>query len=444
MNSDELYLQTKPRTLFMTAAIPGAISMVASSLYSVFDSMFVGKFLGTTAFAALGLAMPVIVINFALADLVGVGSSVPISIFLGKGRKKDASSYFTFACLLIVVTGLLSGAAIYAGAPMLMRVMGAEGELLELSVRYARIYALFSPLTTVNFALDNYLRICGRINTSMFLNIFSSAFTIALELLFIVVLGWGIEGAALGANVAMLAVVLFGVGFFLRGKESLRFVRPRPSLAMLGQIYKNGISTFLTNIAGRVFSIVMNVMLLRFGGQDAVAVYGVVMTITAIIEQVLYGMVDSMQPSIGFNYGAGRVDRVKALEKYVLIAGAAISCTGFAVMALVPAQVSAPFLEDLSLLGTAVQAVRITSLTYVVRWVFVVIMGLFMALERPYPAMAISVCSASVFPFAVLVALLPLGLTSLWWNYTVSAVLTTVLALALFRWLKSDLFAEVG
>ena len=425
----------------MKAAIPGAISMVASSLYSVFDSMFVGKYLGTTAFAALGLAMPLIIINFALADLVGVGSSVPISIFLGKGKDKEANNYFTSSSLLIVLTGLLSGALIYALAPFFMQLMGAEGDLLTLSVKYARIYAIFSPLTTINFALDNYLRICGRIRTSMFLNIFSSIFTILLELLFIVVLDWGIEGAALGANLSMLAIVLFAVSFFSRGKEQLKYVKPQFSGEMIGHIYKNGISTFLTNIAGRVFSIVMNIMLLKFGGEAAVAVYGVVMTIAGIIEQLLYGMIDSMQPSIGYNYGAERIDRVKALEKYVVITGAVISITGFALMAIFPGQIATPFLEDMLLLDMAILAVRIASLTYLVRWIFATIQGLFMALERPWPATAISVCSASVFPLLLIAALLPFKLTGLWCNYAASAFLTAILALILFKKYKNKLFA---
>lgn len=440
MDSQNLYLKTKPLSLFTKAAIPGAISMVASSLYTVFDSMFVGKHVGTTAFAALGLVMPLIVINFALADLVGVGSSVPISILLGKGKEKEANNYFTFSSLLIVLTGLLSGILIYCLSPDFIRLMGAEGELLHLSIKYARIYALFSPLTTINFALDNYLRICGKIKTSMFLNIFSSIFTILLDLIFIIIFKWGIEGSALGANIAMLAIVVFAVIYFSKGKLQLKYVKPVFSFEMLGQIYKNGISTFLTNIAGRVFSIVMNIMLLKFGGAGAVAVYGVVMTLTGILEQILYGMIDSMQPSVSYNFGAGRIDRVKELEKYIIITSAVISFLGFSLMVIFPGFLATVFLEDMSLLDMSVTAIRIASITYIFRWIFVTIQGLFMALEYPLPSTIISVSSASIFPFILIVLLLPFKLTGLWWNYTVASLLTAVLALALYKKYKNTLF----
>ena len=102
MNSHRLYLDTKPSRLFFKAAIPGGISMLASSMYQIFDAIFVGKYLGTTAFAALGLVYPLIIVNFALSDLVGVGASVPISIALGRKEEDKANNYFTCACLLIL------------------------------------------------------------------------------------------------------------------------------------------------------------------------------------------------------------------------------------------------------------------------------------------------------------------------------------------------------
>ena len=140
MNSRTLYLDTKPGRLFLKAAVPGAVSMLASSLYQIFDSIFVGKFIGTTAFAALGLAFPLIIVNFALSDLVGIGSSVPISIMLGQKDDENANNYFTCAAILIVLTGILSGTLMFLLAPAYMAMMGADGQLLALGVRYIRTY----------------------------------------------------------------------------------------------------------------------------------------------------------------------------------------------------------------------------------------------------------------------------------------------------------------
>ena len=159
MDSHNLFASTKPSRMFFIAAIPGAISMLASALYQTIDGVFVGRFLGSTEFAALNLAMPFVIINFALADLIGVGSAVPISVCLGRKQEKKANNIFTCACLMIFIAGIVVGALLFAAAPLLMRIMGAEGEFAEFAVQYLRVYALCSPLTTIVFATDNFLRI---------------------------------------------------------------------------------------------------------------------------------------------------------------------------------------------------------------------------------------------------------------------------------------------
>lgn len=436
----ELYLQTQPARLFFKAAVPGGISMLASSLYFVFDAIFVGKFIGTTAFAALGLALPLVIINFAMAELIGVGSAVPISIFLGKKEDDRANNYFTCAVLLIMLTGLASGLLIYFGAPAFMRFIGATGNLLAAAVEYVRIYAVFSPLTPLIFALDNYLRISGKMRTSMYLNIFMSTLTIALEFVLIVVYSLGIRGAALGSCLAMSACVAIGVAMFVPGKLQLRFVRPCFSKAMLAQIYKNGAAPFLTNISGRIFSIVMNILLLRFGGEAAVAIYGVIMTVAGIIEMLLYGVMDSLQPAIGYNYGAERFDRVKTLEKYVLLAGASISLTGGLALFAFPAAIATPFLEDVSLLELAIVAIRISGFAYLFKWFGTAMQCFFMALAKPLPTLFLSLASALGFPLLLVPLLLPLRLLGLWLNFPLAAFLSAVLAIILIVNLKNTLF----
>ena len=257
MNSRALYLDTKPGRLFMKTAVPGAVSMLASSMYQIFDSIFVGKFIGTTAFAALGLAFPLIIINFALSDLVGIGSSVPISIMLGQKDDENANNYFSCACLWVFLTGIFSGTLMFLIAPTYMAMMGAEGALLQVGVRYIRMYALFSPFVPILYSLDNFFRVAGRPNVSMWLNIAMSIGTVIFESVLILGLDMGIDGAAIGACSAMSICVIIGISLFARGKMQMKFVKPRFSWSMMGQIYKNGFPVFLTNVAGRVFSMVI-------------------------------------------------------------------------------------------------------------------------------------------------------------------------------------------
>ena len=191
--------------------------MLASALYQTIDGVFVGQFLGATAFAALNLAMPFVIINFSLADLIGVGSSVPISVNLGKENSREAHNIFTCACLMIIGAGVVIGAIMFAAAPLLMRLMGAEGEFARLAVQYLRVYALCSPVTTIIFAVDNYLRICGYIRGSMGLNIFMSIVSAGLEFLFLGVFHWGIWAAALATCSGMCISAAIAFIPFFRG-----------------------------------------------------------------------------------------------------------------------------------------------------------------------------------------------------------------------------------
>ena len=309
MDHNTLFAKTPPGKLFVLAALPGAIGMLASALYQLIDGILVGQVLGDTAFAAINLAMPFVIINFALADLIGVGSAVPISVRLGQKEEKAANNIFTCACLMIVGTGALIGAVLFFAAPLLFQLLGAEPELAALAVQYLRVYALLSPLTTIIFASDNYLRICGKIRMSMWLNILMSILTAVLEFFLLAVLKWGIWAAALASSLGMIACVAIALYPFARGKLQLKFCRPRFSVPMVKQIVACGSPNFLNNISGRVTSIIMNAVLLRVGGQNAVSIYGILMYVDGLIQPLMYGCCDSLQPAVSYNWGAGSKGR---------------------------------------------------------------------------------------------------------------------------------------
>ena len=324
MSSSELYTKTSPIKLFFMIAIPGAISMIASSLWGVFDGIFVGNLLGEGAFAALNLAFPFVMLSFALSDMVGVGSAVHISIFLGKKDNENANNYFTCACLLILIISVFMGVILFFLAPTLMIWMGADEGISKMGVEYLRVYALATPFTSMIFAVDNFLRICGKIKGSMLLNIVMSILILGLEYIFLAVLKMKIGGSALAVSCGMIVCTIIAFYPFVRGKLALKFVRPKLHLYMIRQIVAGGAPNFLSNIAGRLTSIVMNVVLLKIGGAIAVSVYGVLLYVGDTLLQFLYGTCDGMQPAIGYNWGARNISRVKSL-----MSCSTIACAGF-------------------------------------------------------------------------------------------------------------------
>ena len=439
MDSKQLFAHTPPVKLFFIAAIPGAISMLASSLYGMLDGIFVGRILGDMSFAALNLAFPFVMINFSLADLIGVGSAVPISISLGQKKDEEANNIFTCACLMIVATGALIGAVLYAGAPFLIRMMGAEGELADLAVQYMRVYALCSPVTTIVFAMDNYLRICGKIRFSMGLNIFMSALSAILEFVFLFVFRWGVWGAAAATCSGMFVCALIAFGPFLFGRMQLRLSRPRFSLKLIRQIIACGSPNFLNNIAGRITSILMNTVLLRLGGADAVSIYGILMYTGDFIQPILYGVCDSLQPAVGYNWGAGTYGRVRAIEKCCFSAAAVISILSAFCIFLFPRQIAVLFTGQAAFLDMAVFALKLFSLTYLTRWFSFAVQSYMLAVDHPLFASMISVATALVFPVILVAVFWPLQLTGLWLNFAATSLLAGILAAVLFRRFQKEM-----
>lgn len=433
MESKTLFARTAPVKLFFIASIPGAISMLASALYQMFDGVFVGQFLGPTAFAAINLAMPFVIINFSLADLIGVGASVPISINLGQKKEKAASNIFTCAVLMIIGTGFVIGAALFFSAPTLIRLMGAEGEFADLAVSYIRVYAACSPFVTIVFAMDNFQRICGLIRRSMLLNILMSATNAVLEFIFLGVFHWNIWAAALANCTGSLICVLLSLIPFLQKKTILRFVRPRFHFPMIRQIVACGTPNFLNNIAGRITSILLNAILVRLGGETAVSIYGVLMYTDGFVQPLMYGMCDSLQPAVGFNWGAGKFSRVRAIERCCFMAAAVICGLALIAVLLLPETLTRLFMTGLTpeTLQMAVFAIRLFALTYITRWISFATQSYMLAIEKPLPASMISVSTALVFPVILVAALWPLGLTGIWLNFAATSVLAAVLSVVI-------------
>lgn len=432
-----MYATMAPWRLFFAVALPGMISMFTMSVYSIIEGVFIGQKLGEAALAAVNIALPVVMINFSLADMVGVGSSAPISIALGQKDDKTANNYFSCAMLLILGVSVAMGCLMFFAAEPLVRLMGAEESVVGTATRYTRTYAVFSPLTTVFFAMDNYLRISGYVKTSMFINIFSNVATIGLLVVFLLVLEMDVVGSALAACIAMCGCSVAALIPFLRKKTLLKFVKPKFSGAMLRRIVSCGAPTFLNNIAGRVTSVLMNVSLMTLGaralgvggGTTAVAAYSVLMYASDLCQPLLYGMSDSLAPALGFNWGAEDYRRVRKIAKCNYLGGCIVSVAATAVLFFGAEFVAALFVDagETQLLTLATHALKLFCLTYLVRWFPMTTQSFLSAIGKPLYATALSVCVALVFPALLLGGLWSFGLDGIWLNMFGTAVFSSVL-----------------
>ena len=208
---------------------------------------------------------------------------------------------------------------------------------------------------------------------------------------------------------------------------------------MIRQIVSCGAPNFLNNIAGRLTSILMNMLLVRLGGERAVSIYGILMYVEGVIQPLLYGMCDSLQPAVGCNWGAGEIGRVKAIERCCFTASAVLSLLSTAVILLFPEPIAVLFMGEAGgdFLAEMVFALQLFALTYLTRWFSFATQSWMLAIEKPLYASLISVsppwcsrCCLSCF--------VALGLTGLWMNFAGTALLAALLAIwVLLRLRKS-------
>ena len=436
-----MYRTMSPWRLFFVVALPGMISMFAMSIYSIIEGAFIGQKLGESAFAAVNIAMPLVFINFSLADLIGVGASAPISIALGQNDKKTANNVFSCSVIMIFLTSIFMGVLMYFAAVPLVKLMGADDLLLDTAVRYMRTIAVMSPLSTIFFAMDNYLRISGFVKTSMLLNIGSNVLTIGLLFYFLIICEMDVVGSALAASLSMCICSLIAFVPFVAKKTLLRFVRPKFSFSMIKTVASCGSPVFLSNIAGRVTAILMNISLMTLGvkylgeggGTTAVAAYAVLMYSGDMCQPLLYGMSDSLSPAIGYNWGAMNWGRVRKIVKCNYIGTAVVSLTATLLLVLFARPLVSLFAgaEDAALLELASHALGLFGLAYIFRWFSITTQSFLSAIKKPVQATIISVAVALVFPVVVLGSFWGLGLDGIWLNMTGTSALAFVLSFVL-------------
>lgn len=432
----ENFVNLTPHKLFLRCAVPAMVTSVFGALFSVADGLFVGRFIGEDALAAVNLIMPVIMIVEALSNMIATGSSVNISILLGEKKREDASAVFSFSVKFILIFSCILGLLGFFLAKPFVQLLspGASGIAVGYTVDYLKVYAVFAPLIPVYFALDNYLRVCSKEKLSMTVGIVTQALNIVLDFIVVVVLGKGVTAVAITSCISIGLGSVFMLVFFAGKRADLRYTKNTITAASFLRILANGFSEFFSNIAVSVMSIVMNLFLLKYGGTTAVAAFSVVMYVDSIIGMLNFGLCDSLQPSISYCYGARLIERVKEIFRLVVIASVSISFIAFLFMFFAGPYIAPVFIKpgDKDLLAVSITAIKIFSFSYIVGWVDMCFSSYFTALDRPARSLIVSIFGTLFFPILFLIILTSKwGLNGVWLMPTVAGIASGILTLLL-------------
>ena len=305
------------RSLLMKYALPGIIAMTASSLYNMVDSIFIGHGVGAMALSGLTVAKPFMDICAAFGTLVGVWASSLVAIKLGEKDYRSANDVLANVVLLNVLLGaLVMAVGLYWLDPILY-AFGASDVTIAYAREYMEIILWGNILTHIYYGLNSMLRSIGHPKIAMYATIHAVVVNIILDPIFIFVLDMGVRGAALATMISQLVSVIIELVIFLNPKEVIYFHRGIWRLKRDITMRALGIGTapFLMHMASCFVVIVLNNQLKRYGGDMAIATFGMTNRFMFFFAMIIMGLNQGMQPIVGYNYGAKLFDRmVRALK----------------------------------------------------------------------------------------------------------------------------------
>ena len=300
------------RSLLMKYALPGIIAMTASSLYNMVDSIFIGHGVGAMALSGLTVAKPFMDICAAFGTLVGVGASSLVAIKLGEKDYRSANDVLANVVLLNVLLGaMVMVVGLYWLDPILY-AFGASDVTIAHAREYMEIILWGNILTHIYYGLNSMLRSIGHPKVAMYATILAVVVNIILDPIFIFVLDMGVRGAALATIISQLVSVIIELVIFLNPKEVIYFHRGIWRLKRDITMRALGIGTapFLMHMASCFVVIVLNNQLKRYGGDLAIATFGMTNRFMFFFAMVVMGLNQGMQPIVGYNYGAKLFDRM--------------------------------------------------------------------------------------------------------------------------------------
>ena len=425
------------RLLKFTA--PSIAMMVFTSIYGVIDGFFVSNFTSKTAFAAVNLIFPYIMILGAFGFMLGTGGTALVAKILGEGDKRRANGIFSMIVFVSVFLGILISALGIIFIRPIAVLLGAEGELLDSAVKYGRIILVALPAFMLQQEFQSFFIVAEKPKLGFISTVIAGVTNIILDALLVMVLELGIVGAAVATALSQLIGGLIPLIYFLCERSGIiRLTRPEFDIPALVKASLNGSSEFMTNISMSVVCMLYNFRLMQHLGENGIAAYGVMMYVGFVFVAVFIGFTIGASPVISFNYGAENKRELKSLSRKCISVIAVFSV----LMLIMSVCLTKPFSHifvgyDKELLEITETGFFIYSFSFLFTGIAIYSSGFFTALNNGVISALLSTLRILVFQVAAILVLpIFFGTMGIWYSLVVSeifAAITSILFIASFR-----------
>ena len=418
--------------------LPSIIMLVFTSVYGVVDGFFVSNFVGKTPFTAVNFIMPFLMILGSCGFMFGTGGGALIAKTMGEGNINRARQLFS----LIVYTSIACGIILAFFGIIFLRplatVLGAEGQLLEDSVKYGRIILIAIPAYILQYEFQCLFATAEKPTLGLYVTIAAGLTNMLLDALFVAVFCWGLEGAAAATAISQCVGGIAPLIYFASPNGSLlRLGKTQFDGKALAKTCINGSSELMSNIAMSVVSMLYNVQLLKYAGEDGVAAYGVLMYVSMIFQAIFIGYSVGTAPVIGYHFGADNSKELKGLLRKSLVLIGIFAALMFSVSYSFARPLSVLFAAyDENLLSLTVRAFSIFSFSFLFSGFAIFGSSFFTALNNGLVSVAISFMRTLVFQVAAALILPLFWQVDGIWMSIVAAEMIAVAVTVLFLWVN--------
>lgn len=420
--------------LLVQYSVPAIIASVATSLYNIIDSIFIGRGVGPMAIAGLAITFPMMNLVVAFCTLIAAGGATITSIFMGQKNISRATDVVNNVMVLCLINSVVFGGLSLIFLDDILIFFGATPETISYAREFMTIILYGTPITYVFIGLNNLMRATGYPKKAMISALISVGINLVIAPIFIFKFKWGIAGAALatlcGQSVAFIWVLIhfFSKSSFIHFQRNNKWFTP----TIIKRIYAIGLSPFLMNVCACVVVIFINKALLDTAGVDgnmAVGAYGIINRTTMFFVMIVFGVTQGMQPILGFNFGANNWERVKRTLRLGMFCGFAITTIGCILTETLPNNISQLFTTDETLIDIARRGFRIYFACYSIVGIQIVIQNFFQSIGKPKLSIFLSLTRQLIFliPFLLI---LPrhYGIDGVWASMCGSDLLAFLLA----------------
>lgn len=411
---------------------PSIIMMIFTSIYGVVDGFFVSNYVGKTPFAAVNFIYPFLMILGTVGFMFGTGGSAIVAKTLGENNEEKANRLFSFFVYISVALGAVIAVLAFIFIRPIAAALHAEGELLENCVLYGRIFILGLPMYVLQMEFQSFFVTAGKPGLGFLSTVAGGLTNMIFDALFIVVFKWGLAGAAAATVMGQCVGGIIPLAYFFRPNTSLlRLGKTNFDGAALLKATTNGSSELMSNISMSLVSMLYNVRLIKYAGEDGVSAYGVLMYVNLVFLAIFIGYSIGTAPVIGYHYGAKNPAEIGSILKksFVIIGISSLAMLGFSeVMAGPLSRIFVGY--DPALYEMTVHGFRIFSFQFLFAGVSIFASSFFTALSNGGVSAMISFLRTLVFQTAAIL-ILPLiwKLDGIWISIVAAELVSFVVSL---------------